>query len=966
MASPNPARVEKSDDRSHPRIPAESPGPEGVSALARPFRLVVLDWEGTVAAGRAEDASSIRAPLERLLRAGALVVVVTDKSVHDFDRQLSARIRGPHKRNLYLSTNRGAEVFAFDAEGRPILAWRREVTPEEAQRLTEVADAVSAAAHAVTSDVKHVEVGLTDTADAMSWILRELAEPHGLRPDDMLVVGDAFGPVGGVPGSDDEMVVPDARGAVFVSVVPEPGGVLPSVLHLGGGPERFRQIVATQAELHAVDLPAQATTDDAWVLVEEGFVPAREHEIESIFALGNGYLGSRGSLAEPSAVSTPATFVAGVFDVPEGSDAQPELVVLPDWARLGLTIEGRKLALDEGTIVEHRRVLDLRQGILWREWVHRDVAGRITRVRGLRLTSMSDRHLLVQSTTITPVNYGGRVVAEGLLSAPVTRRTQRGVTVELASASLVEGPKTFARVAPDPDADRPGSERMSLCVDVGRTQRLDRVLAVGSSRDVVADGARRETAEERLERALAYEGVEGLVEAHQRRWEDLWRAADVSVEGDAEAQRALRFAIYHLLSAANPQDDRVSIGARALTGSAYKGHVFWDTEMYMLPFFTLTLPEAARALLLYRSHTLPAARRRAAAQGYRGALYAWESADTGDDVTPQWIVMPHGQRAFVAAKSEEHHISADVAYAVWSYWRATGDDAFMHGAGVEILVETARFWESRAERGADGHFHVRGVVGPDEYHESVDDNAYTNIMAQWNLERSEELVRLAAERWPDVWRALAARLGIDHEEPTRWRHVAEHMYTGLDPSTGIFEQFRGYFDLERIDLAPYAGRTAPMDVLLEAERIRRSQVIKQADVVMLVHVLWDRLPPAAREANFRFYEPRTDHGSSLSPPVHAAVAARLGLLELAMRYFRQTAEIDLADYMGNAAGGVHAAALGGLWQAAVFGFAGLDLTADPPVLRPRLPLGWRRVAFAAHWRGRRLALITPGEEAAAA
>ena len=378
--------------------------------------------------------------------------------------------------------------------------------------------------------------------------------------------------------------------------------------------------------------------------------------IESIFAFGNGYVGCRRSLAEACAASTPATFVAGVFDVPEGSDAQPGLVVLPDWAHLGLTIEGYPLSLDEGTIVEHRRRLDLRQGILWREWEHLDVTGRITRVRSLRLASQADRHLLVQSTTLTPVNYGGPIVVEGPLSAPVTLRTTRGVTVQLVHATFLEKPEAFARVTPDP-----GGERVSSHVEAGRTYRLDRVYAVGSSRDAAADGDGHEAPQERIDRALAREGVEGIVSAHRRRWEDLWRDADLSVEGDAESQRALRFAVYHLLSAANPDDPRVSIGARGLTGRAYQGHAFWDTEIYMLPFFTLTLPDAARALLLYRHHTLPAARRRAAALGFRGALYAWESADTGDDVTPPWIVMPNGERADVAAKSQEHHISADVS-----------------------------------------------------------------------------------------------------------------------------------------------------------------------------------------------------------------------------------------------------------------------------------------------------------------
>ena len=304
--------------------------------------------------------------------------------------------------------------------------------------------------------------------------------------------------------------------------------------------------------------------------------------------------------------------------------------------------------------------------------------------------------------------------------------------------------------------------------------------------------------------------------------------------------------------------------------------------------------------------------------------------------------------------TEEQHISADVAYAVWQYWQATADLPFLLDAGAEIILETARFWASRATLEADGRYHIRGVIGPDEYHEGIDDNAYTNGMAQWNIERGLEVADLLRTRWPERWAALRERLGIMPAELAAWRDVAARLVTGLDTTSDLIEQFTGFFALEPIDLAAYTPRTAPMDVLLGHERTQRSQVIKQADVVMLLALLWDRYPAAVRAANFRYYEPRCGHGSSLSPAIHALVAARLGDVELAARYFHQAAAIDLDDTMGNAAAGVHIATLGGLWQAAVFGFGGISPTATGLRCDPHLPAAWRALRFPIEWRGRRV------------
>jgi kojibiose phosphorylase len=424
--------------------------------------------------------------------------------------------------------------------------------------------------------------------------------------------------------------------------------------------------------------------------------------------------------------------------------------------------------------------------------------------------------------------------------------------------------------------------------------------------------------------------------------------------GDDEAQRALRFATYHLIAAANPADEHVSIGARGLTGEAYRGHVFWDTEIYMLPFYVLTDPQVARALLMYRYNTLDAARRKAKAHGCAGALYAWESADTGDEVTPKQVITPDGRLVVIQTGAQEHHISADIAYGVWRYWRVTGDDAFIGAAGAEILVETARFWASRAKLENDGHAHIRQVIGPDEYHELVDDNAYTNAMAALNLKHAADAVAFLSRSRPRDSHELFSRLALTDKEPENWRALASNLATGFDPETDLFEQFAGYFRLEDLNAIGRQAGTAPIDVSLGAERVSRSKVIKQADVVALSALLWEEWPIAVHEANFRYYEPRTAHGSSLSPAFHALIAARLGDRTLAQSYFRQAAEIDLANNMGNAAGGVHMGALGALWQAVVFGVAGLCVREDGIAVDPHLLPGWAEMAFPVQWRGRLL------------
>lgn len=954
--------------------------------LGRPFRAVVFDWDGTAVADRAADTARVRARLAALVGEGVHVVVVTGTSFENVDRQLTRDLPADARSGIVLCTDRGSTLWGFEVDGRARQLAARRSTPEEdaaldavadrivaelgprlgatvirdrvnrrkvdllpawpnppKARIAELIDAVERRLHEagvagglaealgvaeravaglfpgarITTDAKHLEIGLTDKADAVACALSHLPV---VDRGDVLLLGDELGPLGDRPGSDARMLGAKP-GAVVVSVGVEPGGVPPEVIHVPGGPEAFLAVL--DAVLAAIDrigpLPRE---DPRWTLTEEGFRLEREHEIESLFAVSNGALGVRASLTEGSPLSRPATVIAGLY----WGAPTPRLVRAPDWTALRITSDGSPLTIAGAT--RHRRVLDLRGGVMWREWVHRDEAGRVLRLRKTRLASMAERHVAIESMLIIAENFNGTLHVE--MTVP---GCEPWTPVDGGWAMGDVGFAVAHAVTTDTGAPVGSGDLRVLEIEAGRSFQLARACAIAG-----------DPAAARAAAGAALAGGPGpAIRRHVAAWRERWRDAEVEVDGDPDAERALRFAAYHLLSAANPDDPRVSVGARALTGPAYLGHVFWDTEVFMMPFYVAAWPEAARAMLLYRHRTLPVARARAAALGWRGALWAWESADTGEDVTPHVVYAPSGVAIPIHTDDQEHHVTAAIAWATWRYWRWTGDEAFLRDAGAEMLLEAARFWASRGVVGEDGRFHVRGAMGPDEYHPDVDDNAYTNAMARWCLERG---VEVAATVSPE-------RFGFTPEEVATWAAIVPTVAVPLDPGTGVVEQFAGYFALADIDLSGRPPGAAPLDVLLGLDALALTRAVKQADVVLLLHLLGERFPQEVRAASFRYYEPRAAHTSSLSPPIYAVVAARLGDTATALRYFRQTAAIDLALGSGNAAGGVHAGALGGLWQAAALGFAGLREDGGRLVVDPKLPEGWTRLRFPVRFQGRR-------------
>ncbi len=722
-------------------------------------------------------------------------------------------------------------------------------------------------------------------------------------------------------------------------------------------------VVVKSDEINLIVYALSPVGDPAWMLCEHGCDPRRERGIESRFSIGNGFLGVRAVPAfcgEEVCISSPRTYVAGLFATPNILPRIPALVSAPDWVGFTILVNGQPLIRRPEDTDSLQRTLDMRRGALISTWPRVDAADEVVRVRSFRLVSLIERGIGLE---IVCVEIGGdaEITLEGSCAASDPALEQILLASDLGVWRIGKSGKTLA-VAVAATLKIDGREVISVASDQlkwrwrwksrpGQIAYFERMVAFVRSDhpddDPAAAGREALTNARRL-------GARGIIQRHRAAWDERWRCGGLEVGGDEAAQRALRFAAYHLNSAANPADESVSIGARAMTGDDYRGHVFWDTEIYLLPFYTLTWPEAARALLMYRYHSLAGARAKAARMGWQGAFYAWESASGGEETTPDEFIAADGTVVQILSGKEEEHNSAAVAYAVWNYWRATGDDEFLLAAGAEILFETARFWASRAQLEPDGRRHIRDVEGPDEYHGHIDDSAFTNLMARWNLRRAVEVAKLVRERWPERCADVASPIAPDEAELKEWSQAADTLATGLDVRTGLTEQFAGYFDLEEIDLAQYAGRSTPMDFVLGRERTQRSQVIKQADVVALLALLPEEFDQPSKIANFRYYEPRCDHGSSLSQATHALVAARLGDSELALSYFRNAASIDLAEDAARSSGGVHIATMGGLWQVAVFGFAGLSFLDDAVTLDPRLPAQWDSLGFHVQWRGRRL------------
>ncbi|MEV6117508.1 glycosyl hydrolase family 65 protein [Streptomyces sp. NPDC052109] len=742
-------------------------------------------------------------------------------------------------------------------------------------------------------------------------------------------------------------------------------------------------------------------TGPAWEY--EGYRPEEERLRESLCTLGNGYFATRGALPECSAddVHYPGTYAAGCYDRLTSEVAgrrveNEDVVNLPNWLPLRFRPAGGAwLTPDTSPVTEHHLTLHLDPGLLERRTGYGLDGGATLQVRQARLVHLVDRHLAALRTEFTV--EGGEVELE-VEAALDGRVTNAGVAryrdldgrhlTQIRAGLAVHGTMWLrchtrtsriecglaARVSADvpvTTAHEPlrAVQHLRVSLVPGRTVTVDKTVALHTSRDP-AIGDPLDAA---VDRAAAAPGFDALLETHTIAWDQLWRRTALEVPG--EAGSILRLHLFHVLQTLSPHTADLDVGvpARGLHGEAYRGHVFWD-ELFVLPYLNLHLPEVSRALLRYRHRRLDAACRAAHALGRRGALYPWQSGSDGREEAQQLHLNPRSGRWVPDHSRLQHHVGSAVAYNVWQYWEATGDVDFLHGEGAEMLLQVARFWGDFA--GYDdrlGRYRIRGVVGPDEYHDAypgaaapgLDDNAYTNVTAAWVLARALELLDTLPE---PRRRELTESAGLDEDEPARWEEVSRTLHVPFHD--GVISQFEGYGDLAELAWDDYRKRyddIRRLDRILEAEgdSVNRYKASKQADVLMLGYLfsvaelrsLFHRLGYCLDErtwtATVDHYLHRTSHGSTLSGLVHGWILTRARRTD-AWAFVQEALRGDIADLQGGTTGeGIHLGAMAGTLDLVQRGLTGLEtrggaLCLDPVPL-PELSSYGFAVRYHGHW-----------------
>ncbi|MEA2973338.1 MAG: alpha,alpha-trehalose phosphorylase [Actinomycetota bacterium] len=700
---------------------------------------------------------------------------------------------------------------------------------------------------------------------------------------------------------------------------------------------------------------------------------------ESVFALSNGHIGLRGNLDEGEPFGVPGTYLNGVYELrplpyAEAGYGYPEsgqsVINVTNGKILRLLVDDEPFDVRYGVVRSHERALDLRAGTLTRrvEWV--SPAGQAVRVTSERLVSLTQRAVVAINYTVEAVGAPARVVVQSELvaneAAPVRagdprvadaidsplatedhtadgpkvlllhRTRASGIRVAAGMTHVVEGPAVGLDVESESFPDI-GRVSVTTILQPGQRLRIVKFVAYGWSGLRSIPALRDQVAAALL--AARQAGWDGLVADQRAYLDDFWARADVEVDGDPAVQQAVRFALFQVLQA-GARAERRAIPAKGLTGPGYDGHSFWDMEIFVLPLLTYTVPRAVADALAWRRDTMARAEERAAQLGLKGAAFPWRTI-AGEECSAYW---PAGTAGF--------HVNADIAAAVIRYVDATDDREFERTVGLQLLVGTARLWRSLGHHDYQGRFRIDGVTGPDEYSAVADNNVYTNLMAEQNLLAAAD----AATRHPDEARAL----GVDDEESASWRDAAAAMVVPYDAVLGVHPQAEGFTDHQVWDFDATPPDHYPLFLHHAYFDLYRKQVVKQADLVLALHLRGDAFTPEEKARDFDYYERLTVRDSSLSACTQAVMAAEVGHLGLAFEYLRETALIDLQDLGNNTRDGLHLAALAGTWSAVVCGFGGLRDHGGRLCFAPRLPEQLSRIAFGLAVRGRRLRVeITP-------
>lgn len=743
---------------------------------------------------------------------------------------------------------------------------------------------------------------------------------------------------------------------------------------------------------------------DPWRLSETSFDRDDVGTSETLFSVGNGYLGLRGNVEEGHDFHSHGTFINGFHETWPIRHAEEAygfartgqtIVNVPDAKIIRLYVDDEPLLLSVADLIEYNRSLDMRDGVLTRDLLWRTPAGNRVRVRSRRMVSFTHRHVALMTFEVTlldkeaPIAISSQVLnrqagldeyratpdsfgetdprkaqrfADRVLE-PCMHKEQDGrihLGYRCANSKMTMAVAMEHWVDYDGDYDCSGEVEEDYAKHVFRTQlkpgetfSLTKVVSYHTSRVVPA----RELAD-RCNRTLdrvSDEGADKQFE-EQREWlDDFWARSDVEVGGNVELQQAIRWSLFQLAQA-GARGDGNGISAKGVSGSGYGGHYFWDTEIYVVPFFTYTSPVMARNALRYRYRMLEAAEHRAAELAQRGALYPWRTIN-GEEAS-----------AYYAAGTAQYHIDADISYAINKYVRVTGDDEFLAREGIDILVQTARMWADlgfwRKTEGNEPSFRIHGVTGPDEYTTVVNDNLYTNVMARFNLRCAAESVRKLADTWPDQHAKMVARLDLSQDEVEEWERAAEAMAILWDENLGIHPQDALFNEREVWDLTNTPSEKRPLLLHFHPLVIYRFQVLKQADVVLALFLQGEHFSLEEKRADFEYYDPITTGDSTLSGVVQSIIAAEVGYHELALKYFWDGAFVDIGNLHSNTADGVHVASAGGVWSALVFGFGGLRDHGSMLHFDPRLPDEWPSLTFRLTQRGTRVKVTVRKESIA--
>ncbi len=719
-----------------------------------------------------------------------------------------------------------------------------------------------------------------------------------------------------------------------------------------------------------MELKNNLSTETGWDIIENSFSEEQLVTTGSNFMIGNGYMGYRGTFDEWEADRFVACIVTDTWDQSEGS-RWSELCNVPNGLFTQLYVGEELLSAFEGSTQQYHRALDMKYGLNKRKISWLSNAGGHTDLEVEKFASLSNHHLLVMRYELAARQYETYKLRTGIdgrvwsingehfksydsyekdeLLVMELHTCELNTLVVIAEGVKISGPQAVSSAIVE--EDKRILREYVFELEQNQTVVIEKVVSITHDNELknpLDSGIKYVT--EGLE-----QGYEQLKSEHQLKWDAFWDVSDIRISGNEEAQILARFNIYQSFIA-TPTHENLPVGARGLSCQVYQGAAFWDQETFNLPMFVFTHPHIARRLVAYRHDTLDGARRKAKKLGYYGAFYAWTSGKTGDELFPDYFFTDvlSGRPIRNHFNCWQIHISPDVVYGIWLYYEATQDWDFMLQYGAEVIFEVAQFLVSRVHFKKDkNRYEIIRLLGPDEYHENVDNNAYTNYLSQFSLEKAVLIYGQLALNEPEILSRLMDITGITPQSVEEWKEIAELLYLPQpDPRTHVIEQFDGYFDLE--DVRPDEVRQR----LINSEEYWgwpngvavATQVLKQADVIQLL-ALMDSFPKNVLKANYEYYEPRTEHGSSLSPSVHALVASKTNHPEEAYRYFMEASTIDLYNASkkvmsgGSFLGGIHTAAAGGVWLVIIYGFAGFELLKDGAKFQPALPESWESLSF---------------------